>query len=336
VFLKLGRQNASAPLRIVAWPAHANQQSNPYTSRLYSEIAKEHSVKDIEMSKSGLKLSLAEQQDIFHIHWIDKAFWDVSPLKTITRVLFTVCIIAILKMRGTRVVWTVHDPAPHEMAVTAKLERGVFKLPWLLYQQVIKFAVDGLIFLSAAHVSILTERFPRFSRLPFAVIAHPHYRGIYPNEIKFQEARDKLDIKQNSFQFLFIGKARPYKNVEGLILAFREYDAPESRLIVAGEADSPVYEKLLVRTAVDDARITLKFQFIADDELQNYLNAADVVIFPFKEVTNSGSVLLALSFARPVAAIDSPNFRELQKLVGARVAMSVRSPAFSVAIITHR
>src|SRR3546814_4463074 len=41
----------------------------------------------------------------------------------------------------------------------------------------------------------------------------------------------------------------------------------------------------------------------------------DLVVIPFRKATNSGSVALALSFARPVAVPDIPVFREVRDIV---------------------
>jgi glycosyltransferase involved in cell wall biosynthesis len=42
--------------------------------------------------------------------------------------------------------------------------------------------------------------------------------------------------------------------------------------------------------------------FFPNEEFQLYLNAADVAVFPFLEIMTSGSVIMALSFGRPVVA----------------------------------
>ncbi len=41
---------------------------------------------------------------------------------------------------------------------------------------------------------------------------------------------------------------------------------------------------------------------VPDDELQLYFNACDVVALPFRQVLNSGSLLLAMSFGCPIVA----------------------------------
>jgi hypothetical protein len=50
--------------------------------------------------------------------------------------------------------------------------------------------------------------------------------------------------------------------------------------------------------------------------VQCYLRAADLVVVPFTELTNSGSALLALSFDRPILVPARGAMAEVQALVG--------------------
>lgn len=303
-------------LRIVAWPAFSNAKSNLYQTRLYQEIGKEHAVDDVFMSIGGLYRCLTRPVDVMHIHWIEKAFWGKSSLLIVKRALFAVLIVLLLKLKGARIVWTAHDPVPHDMAENHKLKAGFFKWLWLAYRGVIVRGLDGVIFLTPSHIALVAERYPRLARLPNAVTPHPHYRGVYSNSIGKEEARAKHGIADTTTVIGFVGKIRPYKNVDGLLRTFRDYAEDGVRLLVAGEIDSRPYGDMLAGLAAADSRITLVNTFIPDDRLQEYLNAADVVILPFREVTNSGSLLLALSFDRPVAVPSIPVFREIRDIVG--------------------
>ncbi len=46
----------------------------------------------------------------------------------------------------------------------------------------------------------------------------------------------------------------------------------------------------------------LKLGFVPDDDLQLYLNAADAIALPYREIFTSGSVLLAMTFGKAVIA----------------------------------
>ena len=51
--------------------------------------------------------------------------------------------------------------------------------------------------------------------------------------------------------------------------------------------------------------------------MQLFLNAADLVVLPYREVLNSGAALLALSFNKPVLTSDAGALPELREQVGA-------------------
>ena len=46
------------------------------------------------------------------------------------------------------------------------------------------------------------------------------------------------------------------------------------------------------------------------------IRAADLVVFPYSDVLNSGAAIFALSAGRPILASDNALFRELQHAVG--------------------
>jgi len=56
----------------------------------------------------------------------------------------------------------------------------------------------------------------------------------------------------------------------------------------------------LVEAISGDARIHAVARFVEPSEVQIFFRAADYVVFPYKEVLTSGSVLLAMSFAKAV------------------------------------
>jgi beta-1,4-mannosyltransferase len=80
-------------------------------------------------------------------------------------------------------------------------------------------------------------------------------------------------------------------------------DMPENcHLLLAGKvADHELVPQLETRVA-DNPRIHLHARRILDEELQVFYNASDVVVFPFKQILTSGSLVLAMSFGKAVVA----------------------------------
>ena len=64
--------------------------------------------------------------------------------------------------------------------------------------------------------------------------------------------------------------------------------------------------------------IVADIRFIPDNEVASYFEVADLCVFPFGAVTNSGSVRLALTFSRTVLVPDYPFAVEFQREFGDR------------------
>ena len=95
---------------------------------------------------------------------------------------------------------------------------------------------------------------------------------------------------------------RPYKCVDELLSAFAALPDLTARLIVAGGCGDAALEAELHRLAARDARVRLDLRHVPDNEVPVLMGAADVVCCPSRGVLTSGSVLLAMSYGRPVIA----------------------------------
>jgi glycosyltransferase involved in cell wall biosynthesis len=300
-------------LKVLAWPAAST--ANRYPETLYAHLPGTD-VDEFFPGWRSIGQVLRRRYDIFHIHWLERAFWRTGRIAVIRAVLVTLTAAMIVKLRSGKLVWTAHDPVPHQMQANAVLAGGPFGLLWRIYSNLLVRMVDGVILLSETHRAGLIGTRPALKTALFAVIPHPHFKGIYPDVISKDDARTQLNLGADHIVLLLLGSLRPYKNAEGLIEAFRKTSNSMLRLVVAGQPDSDSYAVNLTGLAQNDPRIALRLGFVANDELQLFLKASDCVVIPFRNATNSGSVALALSFARPVAVPDIPVFRELAAIVG--------------------
>ncbi len=72
--------------------------------------------------------------------------------------------------------------------------------------------------------------------------------------------------------------------------------------MVAGEIHEPGYERELRALTGDDERIHLDLRFVADDELQVYLHAADFCVLPYRHLTTSARRSYHFRSVRPSRA----------------------------------
>ncbi|MCS3799128.1 glycosyltransferase [Niastella sp. OAS944] len=147
---------------------------------------------------------------------------------------------------------------------------------------------------------------------PAKEVIHPLYDNFGPAVPK-EEARKKLGIDVNEKIILFFGFIRRYK---GLDIAFDAMkllqpspgSASTPKLLVAGEfyEDEKPFRDQIKRLGIED-RLILRTDFIPDSEVRYYLSAADVVVQPYRNATQSGVTPLAYHFEKPMIVTNVGN-----------------------------
>ena len=116
----------------------------------------------------------------------------------------------------------------------------------------------------------------------------------------------------DAVRLLYFGAIRAYKGVDILLTAMQKLrDAlPGCSLTIAGEPFGQYGELLRAQVeALQLERVTLDFRYIPEAEIGELFAAATVVVLPFREVTQSASLSLALSSPLPVVTTDLPALR---------------------------
>jgi glycosyltransferase involved in cell wall biosynthesis len=134
------------------------------------------------------------------------------------------------------------------------------------------------------------------------IVPHGNYIDCYENKIDRTSAREKLGIPDSKLVMLFLGGVRPYKGVLELVESFKLLKDKRAELLIAGK---PLNSKLssIIATEIRGCNnIRYVPSFIPEDEIQVYMNACDVVVFPYRHILSSGAVILAMSFGRPCIA----------------------------------
>ncbi len=245
---------------------------------------------------SSLSGKLNPGSEVVHLHWIPYFGWTRLPQLLAYR----------RRLRGVRtsgapVVWTAHNLVPHQSRCLA------FDL--LLTKQVVKAAEVVVCHSEAARLELkryLGECVLHKSR----VIPHGNFSDCYPNLVSRREAKAKFRVNEDNVVFLFIGQIRPYKGVFDLIAAFRKLNAEYARLLIAGRPYDQRTAESVRAAAAADPRIIAELRFIEDDELQLFLNASDVAVFPYASGLTSGALILAMSFGRACIASDATGTSE--------------------------
>jgi glycosyltransferase involved in cell wall biosynthesis len=295
-------------MRIVAYPAYWNRTLNPYNALLYESMTPFVA----EISEYMPLRVMPRNLDVFHVHWPDRVIIGGSLPRRFGRSALFLTRLALAKARGARVVWTVHNLKPHEPAIAAL--RILF---WPLFFRIL----DGAIYLSETSRSQAFEYHPALRSKRSAVIPHGHYRpmiasaGGCPDR---EEARRALDLPRDKFVFLYFGQIRNYKNIPRLVSEFISLTAQDVTLLIVGSAMGDEDVAADCRSvAGEDRRVRFDFRHVPDDLLLKYIAACNIAVLPYREVLNSGSVLMALSAHRSVIAPRIGSIAEIAGRVGA-------------------
>ncbi|MBS1627209.1 MAG: glycosyltransferase [Bacteroidetes bacterium] len=142
----------------------------------------------------------------------------------------------------------------------------------------------------------------KFTQKPAQQITHPLYDN-FGEAIQKQEAKKYLGINAHENIILFFGFIRNYKGLDILLEAMSLLKTKKSniKLLIAGEfyEDRRPYDDLIEKFNLQN-QLILKTDFIADSEVKYYLSAADFVIQPYRNATQSGVTPLAYHFEKPM------------------------------------
>lgn len=156
---------------------------------------------------------------------------------------------------------------------------------------------------------------------PAKQVLHPLYDN-FGSPVQKAEARRYLKIPEGLFILLFFGFIRRYKGLDLLLDAMAILKSVDHRpvtdltlttyLLIAGEfyEDDKPYLEQIEKLGIKDALI-LKTNFIPDNEVKYYFSAADVVIQPYRNATQSGVTPLSYHFEKPMIVTNVGSLPDL-------------------------
>jgi len=201
----------------------------------------------------------------------------------------------IKKNKHSRIICIADNIVPHEKRIGDKWFTRYFIKP-----------VDAFIIMSEKVMHDLRS----FTKdKPAKLVPHPLYDN-FGEKISKEEARKQLNIKNEELIILFFGFIRKYKGLDILFEAMKILNErnpipnsqfPIPKLLVAGEfyEDRKSYDEQINKLGIKD-NLILHTDFIPGNEVKNYMCAADLVIQPYRNATQSGVTPLAYHFEIPM------------------------------------
>lgn len=302
--------------KILVYPYY----DNPYQDLLYKEIQKKSDVKiaylrskkyDGYLLMLFLPWMILDRRlhgfTIFHIHWV--AFNPQSKNKLIKSIafLYTCGILLFIKLLGFKLLWTIHDITPHTALTVHDI--SITKLLCKLCTAKIALSQRAIVQLQNLHCDTRN----------IVVIPHGNYTAYYHNNVTFNNAREFLHINKQEYVFLFLGQLKLYKGIDDLLEVFSKLSQHNKNctLVIAGKVyEDSLYDVINSYKYTFDNSLKLYLRHIKDDEIQYFMNAADIIVYPCKRITNSGSVLLALSFGKAIIYPQIGALKDLPENIG--------------------
>jgi glycosyltransferase involved in cell wall biosynthesis len=211
---------------------------------------------------------------------------------------------------GIRVVHTVHNVLPHD---TGDRHRAAYRAAY--------HCADALICHTQGARRALVDDFGVESR-KVSVIPHGPL-SLRTHGLKDEAESDSTPAGSGTAghdasgdpMVVYFGRIRPYKGVKFLIRAWKHVQAaePDARLVIAGSGpDGHVSEiaDLIERLGLSDC-IETRFYFLPDGELDRLLRKGNVLVYPYRSITQSGALLLGMQYGMPIVATRTGGLQEV-------------------------
>lgn len=286
------------------WPGKdyaANRFIQEFRASLISAGCDVHDISDWRQIPEGIH--------ILHANWPEMVFWGTSSLYRRLLACFH-AFLAILRLRwkGVKIVWTVHNLIPHDVS-------GYTAPSWRLLEYLFSAAVDGWMTLSPSTAIAVGRDKPWLRGKPHGFCWHPLYTAIIPRRTK-EEARAIMSLDPEVRLFVFAGRLRKYKEVETFLRGFATMPGRSCRAVISGYCRDAKLRARIRDLCAQDERIDFREGWLSDADYELLLDAADFVVVPSQATLHSGSVVHALSRARPVIAPATLFARDLAVLLG--------------------
>ncbi len=146
------------------------------------------------------------------------------------------------------------------------------------------------------------------------VLKHGSFIDLPNSLITKDIARKLLGYKDEEKIVLFFGQIKKVKGLDILINAFNQCQT-DCHLVIAGKTwkDNSAYYQELIEGSSKSSKISFYNEYITNDKRELFYKAADVIVLPYREIYQSGVLLMAMSYSLPVIASDLPANLEIIK-----------------------
>ncbi|MDO5697694.1 MAG: glycosyltransferase [Dermatophilus congolensis] len=275
------------PLRVLQSYSTPLEFHNPYVKLMDSSLEASGRAEVLHFSWRN---ALLGDYDVLHVHWPEDVFDATTPLKAAGKRVTMALWLARLAARRTAIVRTVHN---------LDLPSGMDQVKRRLI-----LALDTM----TTYRVLISETTPRPDG-PHGIVLHGHYIDWLADQPRSQQVPGRI---------AYFGLVRRYKNVEALAQAFAQTrdTHPEWSLTISGRPSSDDLVASIEAIIDGDPRVTTTLRYLTDAEVVADVTACELVVLPYKEMHNSGSLLTTLSLGRPALVPENATNRAVADEVG--------------------
>jgi len=268
-------------------------KKSDYLYLFYKKLLDSPDFKIFDVSTAGhLKFilhQLIKGDSILHYHWI-----QFSGVGSVFGFLFKLFCIQLYLLLGGKLVWSLHNKVPpdcnHEW-LHIKSRKWLAKKAHRLVVECESLIPDLSIYFNV-------------SPKKFRVWSHPGYPPqLMPRAAAIEAINHRYDVKikiQDRIYLMF-GHISPYKQIDKVCTIFED-EPLNKKLLVVGpvKKGQMAYFKKIRKTSQEMNNVILIPQFIKEDCVPEFFNAADFLVFNYRDVLASGGVPLAKSYDKTI------------------------------------
>jgi glycosyltransferase involved in cell wall biosynthesis len=210
-------------------------------------------------------------------------------------------VLKLAKAMGSKIVHTVHNILPMETGLKYK---KVFTEIYDLADRVIchneqsKTRLVQEFGVAADKISVIPHG-PLFADIPRPSV---------------EQARLRLGFERGECVVLWQGIIDYYKGVLFLLNAWKavRLSGIQATLVIAGAGNQKLTDEIrrkVVVLGIEDS-VRLELRFLPLDELSAFFQAADILVYPYSEITTSGALMTVINYGKAMIVSDLPLFRE--------------------------
>ncbi len=310
--------------RVISLPGRGGP--NPYIDLFYDALSKYHI--DLVGSFSFNEIWFHNNIDSFdavHLHWPELIWRKYTPelveflekqdfhgswkiAKFVERIYklffqdksineFHKCL-KFLKSNEKKIIWTWHNIEPHEDVGNQDING----------YKILAYEADLIIF----HSEYAQNQCRNVYNVTGDTVVMPHgnYDGAYPPPRDRSTVLREIGLAPDLPVAGCLGAIRNYKGFDIACQAISKLNG-KVQLLCAGRHQKEIDKIILEKEIKKINGAVYVSRFITEQEFSDYANACDILLLPYKKITGSGALLVALTLGKCVVASDLPYFREI-------------------------